>query len=303
MRGLILAFGVLGLGLAPVARAELELFSDSGIDGPPYREIYDNMGALAAQSSNWATVADYGVTPGGQDMRLIKIQAPGANRQNPRPAVLISGSTHGNEYLNIEDRLPQWFLENRRTSAGLTRFLNAGGVVYIIPIVNPDGYDRDTRGNNNGVDLNRDFDLIPTGDTGFREVETRSLAEFLERDFSAENVELKVSVDYHCCDGSLLFPWSYTMDALPADVYDGHMAIAQAMLNDIDRTYRYGSTGQILGYTPRGTSKDYYFARFGALSFTFEGNYRTEHQRFAAHTVWWDHIFGQVAASFAPSEE
>jgi hypothetical protein len=296
MHRIVCALGVLAAVAtsASEARAEQELFSDSGIDGPPYREIYDNMGALAATHASWAAVADYGRTPGGRDLRVIKIQAPGANRRDARPAVLISGSTHGNEYLNIEDRLPQWLLENRTRSPGLRRYLAAGGVIYVVPILNPDGYDRDTRGNGNGVDLNRDFDLVPVSEDNFREVETRSLVEFLDRDFEAENVELKLTVDYHCCDGSLLFPWSYTMDALSAEDYQRHLVIGQLMQTHIDDTYEYGSTGQVLGYNPRGTSKDFYYARYGALAFTFEGSYANENRRFAAHTIWWDHMLGTI---------
>jgi hypothetical protein len=38
-------------------------------------------------------------------------------------------------------------------------FSTAGGIIFLVPIVNPDGYDGVRRENENGKDLNRDFDV------------------------------------------------------------------------------------------------------------------------------------------------
>lgn len=281
------------------ALAETEMFSDSGIDGPPYQQIFNATGALPAMNPGWVTVFDYGTSPGGRGLRGVRIQSPGSARQgegSARRAVLISGSTHGNEYLNIEDRLAPWFLENRGKSPGLSRFLASGGILYVVPILNPDGYDNDRRENDRGVDLNRDFDLVPADEPGFTQPETRLLAEWLDRDLRASNADLKLTVDYHCCDGSLLYPWSYVMTALPPADSAAHGEIGRLMQSDIDEGYETGSTGQVLGYNPRGTSKDYYYARYGALAFTFEGSYGDEDRNFPKHTQWWDHVLALVAA-------
>jgi hypothetical protein len=215
--GVPLVFAPL-VSVTRTAHAETnELLSDSGIQGPPYLEIVAAMGDLALRSSGWAHVVDYGQSAGGATLRLVKIQNPTHQARagdGDRPAVLISGSTHGNEYLHIEDRLPGWFVDNRDSSPGVMKFLNAGGIIYIIPILNPDGYERRTRENADGVDLNRDFDLLPAHEQKFREPETRLLAQYLDGDIVASHARLKLTVDYHCCDGSLLFPWSYTEDPL-----------------------------------------------------------------------------------------
>lgn len=282
-------------GLTAQAEVDTEMFSDSGIQGPAYSEILDTHAELANQFPEWVKVVDYGTSVAGKTLRLVRIQSPDeALEAGNRPGVVISGSTHGNEYLNIEDRLAGWFLENRVNSPGLMRFLNAGGVIYVIPILNPDGYESRSRANANGVDLNRDFELVPAGEPNFREAETKALKQFFDREFTANHVDLRVSVDYHCCDGSMLFPWSYTMDNLPTDILAGHDEIARLMQEDIDPSYRVGSTGQVLGYNPRGTSKDFYFAKYGALAFTFEGSYGKEDENFPKHTIWWDHIFSTL---------
>lgn len=289
------------VGFAGAAPAYGPVASDSGIEGPPYSEIVAELEALENRYGNWVDVDQYGRTPGGRPLKAITIAHPTAQPQTgiSRPAVMISGATHGNEYLHIADRLPQWFLENRDGKAGVMKYFASGGVIYIVPVLNPDGYDRDRRRNRNGVDLNRDFDLIPENEDNFEEPETRFLADYLDRQLTEDNAELALAVDYHCCDGSLLYPWSYTMDPLPPEILDGHQEIAQLMLEFIDPHYDHGSTGQVLGYTPEGTSKDYYYAKYGALAFTFEGRYGREDDNFPGHTRWWDHILSRVAPDVA----
>ena len=144
------------------------------------------------------------------------------------------------------------------------------------------------------MDLNRDFDLLPQSESNFKEPESRFLANWIDAELKESKLDLKVSVDYHCCADSLLFPWSYTVEALPEDILFAHEAIARAMQRLIDPNYTFGSTGQVLGYTPRGTSKDYYFARYNTLSFTFEGQHGQENKKFAQHTKWWDYILGTL---------
>jgi hypothetical protein len=277
--------------------------ADSGITGPAYSEIENDLKGLASTHVDSAALVVYGASVEGRNLRAMRISLPAGrlaqpvpppNPPVPRPAVVISGSTHGNEYLNIEDRLPRWFLENQKTSPGLAKFLNAGGVIFVVPILNPDGYERRMRSNAHEVDLNRDFDLLPENERNFKEPESRAVAAWLDSEIRDQDLDLKVSVDYHCCADSLLFPWSYTEESLPQGILLAHEIIARAMQRLIDPAYTFGSTGQVLGYTPRGTSKDYYFARYNALSFTFEGQYGEENKKFAQHTQWWDYILASL---------
>jgi succinylglutamate desuccinylase len=276
------------------ALAHVSAFSDSGIDGPMYSQIAEEMTTLGAEYQDMATVITYGESVGDKPLNVIKIALPSPVSAEKRLGVVISGATHGNEYLNIADRLPQAFLSRWDSIPGLMRFLNEGGVLYVVPILNPDGYDRNRRYNNRNVDLNRDFDLIPAEEENFEEPETRQLADFLASEVDSQNVELRVTVDYHCCDGSLLYPWSYSRTSLPEDSLEGHRLIGDLMRDTIDSGYDYGSTGQVLGYYPRGTSKDYYFARYGALAFTFEGAYGRENRNFERHLDWWDLILSAL---------
>jgi hypothetical protein len=53
---------------------------------------------------------------------------------------------------------------------------------------------------------------------------------------------------------------------------------------------KYGQTPVILGYSARGTSKDFYYERFGATGFTFEGRRNREDKYFEEHTQMWTKI-------------
>ena len=56
--------------------------------------------------------------------------------------------------------------------------------------------------------------------------------------------------------------------------------------------YHYGSTFDVLGYTAWGTSKDYYYAKFESISYTFEGVYRNEAKNIQLHEKMWNQILG-----------
>jgi predicted deacylase len=95
-------------------------------------------------------------------------------RQSKRPAVLITQAIHGNEYQQIVDRLVLDYSNGKKTLPGLEDFLEGGGLVYLVPIVNPDGYERRQRENRQGYDLNRDWPSDFTGVEGFLGNLTRS---------------------------------------------------------------------------------------------------------------------------------
>src|SRR5687768_7318146 len=113
--------------------------SDSMIHGPAYNKITEQLGKLAKDHPQEASLVNFGKSASGLPLTLIKIQKKDIKVPNA-PAVFISGATHGYEYLGVEDKLPRWFLENK-DSEEIKKFLEAGGALYIVPILNPDGYE------------------------------------------------------------------------------------------------------------------------------------------------------------------
>ncbi len=267
----------------------LDYFSDSGIEGKPYSEQVKDFQLLEKRFPDLVSVIKYGESLQGRPLVAIRVQAP-LKKRNHSKAIIITGSIHGNEYLNIADRLPIWFSENSKRENSVYKYLSTGGVVFFFPILNPDGYDSRSRYNYDGADLNRDFTVKGASKIGFKQLEMKNLRKFIEKEIVIPELRLDLTVDYHCCNGSLLYPWSYKKERMPADDLRRHRVIGESMKKNIDNRYRHGITGEVLGYYPVGTSKDFYYERFNTLAFTFEGSYRKEHKNFEKHTVWWSEV-------------
>ena len=219
-------------GCAPLKKgtsiARLETDSDVA-DMPAYDALLDRARNLEA-SGSLVTVVNYGKSVKGLPLTLVRI-----GREDGKTAVLLSEATHGNEYLGVGHELLPWLVEQARS--GNNDYFRKGGVVLVVPVVNPDGYEyhRQTspeqraedggpdsgnswgRMNANRTDLNRDFRVKGAGFSGFNEPESRSLADGVEK--ALAGASLKVSLDYHCCigDGALLYSYAFTASQrLPA---------------------------------------------------------------------------------------
>lgn len=266
-------------------------WSDSGIQGPKYSALLKQVEDLNKQYPSLTTVIDYGVSVQGRTLRMLVIMKKNRMPMEERPALIISGSTHGNEYLSLEDRLPVEFLKmSKQRSGTLIDFLNRGGAIVSIPILNPDGYENGTRENAHGVDLNRDWEVKAAHFKGFNEVETRDLARQLDvLTHPPYNFRFKATVDYHCCIGAILYPWSYTDSPIPEEDKSSHIQLSQMANSHLD--IEAGTTSQILGYHALGTTKDYYYEHYKALSFTFEGRFGKENLNLDKHVAWWEDIF------------
>ncbi len=94
----------------------------------------------------------------GKDIWCIRIT--NENNTKPKSSCLIDGCIHGSEWEAGEAclYLANYLLINFDTNETITHILNSSEV-YIVPLFNPDGRQIDYRFNNNGIDLNRNFDI------------------------------------------------------------------------------------------------------------------------------------------------
>lgn len=288
---------VANFALIPAQAHVLGLESDSGITGPKYADLVKYFSTLPEKYPGFVQVNQYGTTPKGRPLVVIRIAFPKPyrSRMANNPAILISGSTHGDEYLNIEDRLPEWFLKEGIHDPSIQPFFQMGGMIYLIPIFNPDGYDTRQRGNSAGTDLNRDFAVKQANVLGFRQPETRAVRDLITAQLKAYQQHLVLTMDYHCCIGAALYPWSFKpAPALPIQYEQQFRVAAQVIKASFGAQFPVGRTPDILGYNAYGTSKDYYYESFGALGFTYEGEYGKEHKKFALHTQMWKGLIRAV---------
>ena len=258
--------------------------SDSGIKGPPYEKILSAMKTWETEYPKMVKVVDYGTTLQGRPLRLVTVMKNLPQFTGERPTIIMSGSTHGNEYLNLEDRLPEEFLKRSQSAGVISDYLDQGGTFIFIPILNPDGYANHVRTNSNKVDLNRDWDVPSASFKGFNEIETKSLANQVDSLITQNRLSLKVSVDYHCCIGAFLYPRSYVpATEIPKDDKDQFKKIGALANHQLEVPY--GTTPDLLGYSAVGTTKDYYYEKYHSLSFTYEGRYKKENEYFKEHVA------------------
>jgi hypothetical protein len=269
--------------------------SDSGIKGPPYQKLAQELQNLQRLHPTFVETIEYGKSLGGRPLLLVKLQAKNSKRIfNKLPAIYIGGSIHGDEYLNIEDRLPAWFADQVRQPSIIKKYIDLGGAIYVAPILNPDGYDKRRRHNDKGIDLNRDFTVLQAQTTGFTQPETKHLFNFLKSDLTKDARKLDLALDYHCCIGALLYPWSFTGPLLPPGEKEKHLKIGEIMQKSLGSNIPVGTTPILLGYNAKGTSKDFYYEQFGAKGFTYEGRYKEEDKYFDEHTQMWEQIIEQL---------
>ncbi|HUT52322.1 MAG TPA: M14 family metallopeptidase [bacterium] len=213
----------------------------------------DEARALGRDHPGRVEVLSAGRSAGGREVLAIRISKGGGGQ---RPAALIGGGIHGDEYIG------------NRTAMAAARLLTgddplAGRVldkmdVYIIPLINPDGYaatwesagqgpTKQTRTNGRGVDLNRNFGKpsvripLPLGYSGstdpdsdrfvgpapFSEPESRNVRRL------ADEKRFFAAVDFHS-SGGLIIP------ALCDDRF------TQRGLRRMARAYRGAQSGKYL---------------------------------------------------------
>jgi succinylglutamate desuccinylase len=278
-------FGLLFL-CSSVFSHNASLFSDSGIKGPSYKNIVEKLEKLNKNNSKITQIHTYGETIKKRPLTLFEISQSSTLKN--RPTVLITGNIHGNEYLGIEDELPAKFIEDYSKKTSVAQFIKDGGVLFVIPVINPDGYEARERTNAKKVDLNRDFDTPTKKIKNFTQPETKALRDIVSTLVKNKNLKLEVVVDYHCCEGALLYPWSYTSTQISTNDLSRHLTIAKLAAKHLNVSY--GTTGEILNYFPLGAAKDYYYDTYGALSFTYEGRFDEEHHYPKEHLEWWNEI-------------
>eukprot|EP00741_Cyanophora_paradoxa_P021717 tig00000241_g20962.t1 len=122
-----------------------------------YNELTTKLQSLAAAYPNLATLSSIGKSVQNRELWVMRI-TDNPHDQEPEPEFKYVGNMHGDESVGREIliRLIQYLLENYGKDPAVTALVNSTDI-YILPSMNPDGFERRTRENVHGVDLNRNF--------------------------------------------------------------------------------------------------------------------------------------------------
>jgi len=258
-----------------------------------YDEVQDKLVEIAS-SSSIATLIDLGDSYENRAIKGLKFSTGGSDK----PAVFFNGCQHAREWITVmattyfADQLAQEYVNNTFTQT-LLDIVD----VYIVPIVNPDGYvythttDRYWRKNRQpnsgssyvGTDLNRNWDAdwnggqststspssdIYVGSSPFSATEANVVKNYME---SISN--LRGHLDIHSYSALVLGPWGYSNSYTPdhAEIVSLGNLMNDAITNTNNYPFTFGvgdANGAI--YLASGTMPDWSYDELGALGYTYE---------------------------------
>ncbi len=135
-------------------------------DGTAFTTLSEEKTFLDAldAASNRISVVEVGKTIQGRPLRLVTIGAPAPKSKldiRNGTSILFVGSQHGDEKAGREGALQ--LIRNLATTTDptLVEMLTRQNVL-VMPTMNPDGFVANTRGDSNGVDINRTHDDLST---------------------------------------------------------------------------------------------------------------------------------------------
>jgi murein tripeptide amidase MpaA len=288
--------------MAARVQAGADFFSDYRTIG----EINNYIDQIVADHPTIASKFEIGESLEGRTVYGLKIanldQIDPAGDEASRPGFVINGCQHAREWISPASVM---FLADQLVSGygsddQITEYLDEL-VFYIVPVVNPDGYNhtfpvsqggggerlwrKNRRNNGNGtfgVDLNRNWSTawgqpgassnpsseVYHGTAPFSEPESTNLSNYM---LSLPNV--KAHLDIHSFSQLILGPWAYSEDFCPPR--EDELRLAQnrqeeAMDSVYGTDYTAGLGCDALLYVASGTAPDWSFDELDALSWTYE---------------------------------
>ncbi|MCK5115131.1 MAG: T9SS type A sorting domain-containing protein [Candidatus Aegiribacteria sp.] len=211
----------------------------------------------------------------GRDIYSICITS--SSGPSDKPAIHFNALTHAREPAgnSVMIDFGMW-LATEYDNDTMATFILDNSEIYLVPIVNPDGYVANMPGGGNqrknmnfttpvtsdGIDLNRNFgyqwgydnmgsspnpyDPTYRGSAAFSEPETETLRSFIN------SIDPIGSIHYHSYGGMLIYPWNYVNQPTPHQSTFQSWASAMTAQNG----YQYGRCGELM-YPANGDACDW----------------------------------------------
>jgi succinylglutamate desuccinylase len=182
----------------------------SAIDGAPIHAAAERrIDALARSFPQLVTLQTIGHSVQGRPLRVLRVTR---GNEAARPECVLAAGIHGHETSETDALFMLTTLLEHSSNARVAQLLESR-VLWVLPMISPDGVANHLRLNANRTDLNRNFagtwrvqgqpgDFSYPGPEPFSEPESRAL-----RDFLAGREHLNVYVDLHRSAWLILVPF------------------------------------------------------------------------------------------------
>jgi len=263
----------------------------------------DLLYSLQVNHSDIMSLTSLGKTYQGRDIWMVKL-SDHVEQEEAEPGVLFMGAHHGNEKPGYEVCLffIQYVIDhyNNATTPEVREIVN-NTQIYLIPMVNPDGVEENTRKNmvpnhgplgykkevtSYGVNLNRNYEdnwflyyLFPLryslpfvypdasmnyrGPRPFSENETQAVKHF------ADTHNVSISISYHTYGEIIMYPWMHTTKQTPDEPLFRSLG---ENISNINGYYLYVKKDYVINRPggTLGTSENWLYRNHRVLAFTME---------------------------------
>ncbi len=260
-------------------------------DFKTFDEIVDRLNAWVIDYPQLVSLIDIGDSIEGRDIWALRI----SGSPDPKPGVLYNGTQHAREWISpmMNMFLAEHLIERYETDPQI-RHLVDHLEIYIVPVVNPDGYvyswthnrlwrknRRDNPGTScDGVDPNRNWGVawgeigssgspcsqVYHGTAPFSEPETQAM-----RDFYFAHPLIISNIDFHSYSQLILWPYGHTTDLAPDHPLFNLLGVQMHEAIELvhGEAYDYGPAYTTI-YPVGGASIDWCYDDQGIISYTFE---------------------------------
>lgn len=226
------------LALLPEEQPAFERFEDYH----DYDQLTAELRTLAAAHPEIVQLSSAGKSVSGRELWLVKLSDRAASDE-AEPKLLYIANMHGDEVVGREMMiyLVRLLAQGYGTDQRVTKLLDHAQI-YIVPSMNPDGFERRTRYNAAGVDLNRDFPDFtsdpsdtPTG----RAPETQAIMAL-----HAEH-HFVTALNFHGGEVCMNIPWDTQANTRASDKFgdDSLMTLLAHEYSQANETMRANSGG------------------------------------------------------------
>jgi hypothetical protein len=250
----------LGFELTPVPSAPPTPAAAGGWTS--HAEMRAGFQALADTHPSIARFVVLGSSVQGRDVFALRI-SDNVHKEEVEPEILFCGAHHGDEFAsaNVPYQYAQRLCNEYGSDPSITQWVD-DNEIWILPLVNPDGYEAGTRNNANNVDINRDYgfqwDAWGGSPEPFSQPEVRVLRDL----FLANNFSLVSTM--HCSGNVFLYTWGNGPWNVP------ELAEIQAVGGLYAQAANYTLKNSWADYETHGETLDFAYGSHGALCFTAE---------------------------------